>query len=647
MHAWKKNHQTEMPRNLLFFSLETDSYECNTPYYSANAVLKVGVADYVNWRSRNSEPTQTKAFTNSKEWWDFVYECTRRKETLEIYTHDTIRHLCLLDFGNEIESGRLELCKVKPNGHKAPGHGQAMAAYKGKFTNNRGSVIIECLYRGRRINVRDTYNYFRSSIYDIAKSIGETYDGPLQEPCDCSTALAHCQRTVAIARKAITGLMLEWEANGCGNWQPTIASLAYSSFRHMHMAVAPVPHADDDLSQFESKAYRDGRTQLFWRGDIRNPVSGGTTFGGYHSRDNRPWIDGPVYVVDVDSLYPSVMLDNVYPRKILCSREGKPNLITGITPEELSQCLDQYLCIATLTLTTTEDFYPYAQRDRTIYPVGRFNCTLATPEIKTALKLGHVTNVVCAALYEPAPLFPNFVQYWHSRKLYWQEHGNLLRREMCKTIMNSLAGKFGQHRNYWENIPGRYHDEQWQQWPEWHGPTNSVRHYRTIGKQVQRMVRDGWASTAFVAVAAHINSYARVRMHIYRDTAGRENVYYQGNDSFITNERGYWNLNQAGFTREGSLGLFKQPIIYTEAKLYGPRDYATDGVVTKSGLPDSRQQITDRHWRVKILEDSDSLLLRRPNGVVRERVSEVKGGNPTDFLRFGDDGWYKPPSLWE
>jgi hypothetical protein len=645
MPRWRLNHGNEMPRNLLFFDTESYRTKVTHSYYDSYLHLRLGVSDYVNWRGRRKESTQTSHFRDSGSFWGFLNSHLRPKETLWVFAHNIMFDLSMVKWGDEISAGRFRLCDAPNSGSvKHKGKGKAKV-YRGVFNTGRNGTIIKCLYNGKRVNFIDTYNYFRTSVDKIGDSIGIQ---KLPIPADDDTEERwwhYCSRDVDIIREAMCGLMLEWESAGNGNWQPTIAGLAFSSYRHMHMSVPPCPHRNTVLSGFESKSYHDGRTQLFWRGEIRNKYSGGSVFGSACKSDMLAWKDGPAYVLDVSSLYPYVMRQHPFPRRVIGRHDGTQSIIQEPELSQLTECLDYCMAIATVELRTNDDLYPMEYKGRLIYPVGDFITTLCTPELRVALDNGHVGKVWAMSLYEPADLFTEFVDYWWKRRLYWIKRNNKVKADMIKDLMNSLHGKLGQHNRYWENIPGRYDSEGWREWPEIKAGSDVVTHYRAVGKQVQVQIDDGWSDYALVATSAHVNSYARVYMTYLRNVAGRDNVYYQGNDSLIVSGTGYDRLNSLGLIKDRELGFLKLEGTYEELKLWGSRDYEKGDKVVKAGLPPENERLSTRQWRFDVFEDSDTLLHRQPDGTVRITKRLISGSDPHEILHFDANGWYVPIRL--
>ncbi|GAI47556.1 unnamed protein product, partial [marine sediment metagenome] len=150
------------------------------------------------------------------------------------------------------------------------------------------------------------------------------------------------------------------------------------------------------------------------------------------------------YIVDVNSLYPFVMRDNLYPvkyKKIV----SKPS-VSFIANEHNDTSI-----IAKVLIDTDEPAYA-VRRERTIFPVGQFWVTLTTPELKYAFEHNHIVKIEQAVIYEQADIFSSYVNRFYTLRQKFRKEGNPEYEELCKKFLNSLYGKFGQKADEWKKI---------------------------------------------------------------------------------------------------------------------------------------------------------------------------------------------------
>ncbi|GAJ24874.1 unnamed protein product, partial [marine sediment metagenome] len=107
--------------------------------------------------------------------------------------------------------------------------------------------------------------------------------------------------------------------------------------------------------------------------------------------------------------------------------------------------------IGSPTLITDEPVYA-VRRGRTIFPIGRFWVTLTTPELLYALEHNHLIKVERAVIYEQANIFKTYVDRFYRLRQEFKSAGVAEYEELCKKMLNSLYGKFGQKAEVWEKI---------------------------------------------------------------------------------------------------------------------------------------------------------------------------------------------------
>ncbi|GAJ19963.1 unnamed protein product, partial [marine sediment metagenome] len=179
----------------------------------------------------------------------------------------------------------------------------------------------------------------------------------------------------------------------------------------------------------ERASYRGGRTECFFLGDLT---------------------DGDYYVLDVNSLYPAVMVDIQYPRKY-------KKIVHEPILRDLRYALRNHSVIARVLVETIEPVYAVKQA-RTVFPIGRFMVTLCTPELKYALEHNDIIEVESMVVYEQAPLFTRFINRIYKLRQQFKAAGNESYQVLCKYLLNSLYGKFGQKADIWNKI-GQAPDE--------------------------------------------------------------------------------------------------------------------------------------------------------------------------------------------
>lgn len=580
------------------------------------------------------------------QFWRAVTEWAVTRKVVWLYAHNLMFDLTLLGWQERVQSGeiKLSLHHAPRNTKGARSKGQSKV-WRGQVSIDPGCTLIKCVIGGKRVNFCDTFNYFRSSAEAIGRSVGIEKSPLPAEDDDNDKWFARCLRDVEIIERATTGLMREWRSSSMGNWQPTIASLAYSSYRHGFMNRVIVSHEHEETSKYEATAYYDGRVEPFYLGRVRDDsiICNNLGYEGVHSAETSP--RPPVYHVDVNSLYPFVMRGNRYPVECLCDNDGVPINWRPTNIEWLLDRLKDYCCVATVCIKTDRPWYPHRRNGEVVYPTGEFWTVLCTPEVLMAAASGHLRLCSSAVLYSAWPIFDRWVDYWWERKSHCDSIGDHVGREMAKLMMNSLAGKLGQRNRYWQNTSRWPAEDAWISWPTIDPETGAPVNLRSIGYQVQRQYTEGWAPHALVASAAHVNSYARVRMVEDVWSLPHRSVLYQSNDGLLLTQEGYDSLHADNQRVGPSLGQYRLCGVYDDAEIFGPRDYKLGGELRKSGLPRDRTELSERRWSVRRFESALALICRPPDGTVRVYDEVVSGHTSPHWDVRQNVGWNKPIHL--
>src|SRR5207244_6852407 len=96
---------------------------------------------------------------------------------------------------------------------------------------------------------------------------------------------------------------------------------------------------------------------------------------------------------DVNSMYGKIMADMMVPT-MLCTTSNQ------VTLNDLVKWSRQRAVIAEVTIETSCPAYAVREKDKLIFPIGKFEAVLSTPEIKYAIEFGHIVSVKRAAFYD-------------------------------------------------------------------------------------------------------------------------------------------------------------------------------------------------------------------------------------------------------
>lgn len=395
--------------------------------------------------------------------------------------------------------------------------------------------------RYTRIIFISSTNIYQSSLDSLGKLYGIN-KGDWASVKDDSEALAeYCQKDVLILREAMEGWMEFIDKNDLGPFAITLASQAFCTWRYRFQPESILIDSDKRALETSRAAYYGGRTECFYIGN--------TT--------------GQFIYIDVNSMYPSVMLDNLYPTNLVGCADNVP---LGT----LHRVLLKHLVTADVTLQTDIPAYPLKYKKRLMFPTGRFRTTLSTPELVYALDSGHIKKIHRIAYYERSRLFSEYVDTIYKMRRHFKDVGNDVWAMLCKLLLNTLYGKFAQTGIRFEKVtdsaPFGIGIER-----EYNARLGEWFTFRHFGNSIQKAEKIPESYNSHPAIAAHVTSYARMELWNVIALAGIDNVYYCDTDSLVINLEGFSRVKcLCDETELGKWAIESYPI---EMDIYGPKDY--------------------------------------------------------------------------
>ena len=258
----------------------------------------------------------------------------------------------------------------------------------------------------------------------------------------------------------------------------TIASNTMDIFTHIFykdkMTANELP-----IENVFREGYRGGRTEIF--------KSYGTDLKYY----------------DINSLYPSVMINNEYPLPI----KDNFNKVFKINRDKLG-IYKINADIENLNIPVL----PMRKDNKLIFPIGHISGLYYTPEILKAEQMGYDISVEYGYEFKKTePIFKGYIEHFYDIK----KHSEGSKKAIAKLMLNSLYGKFGQRREQ-ENY--RFIED----------GTISNLNYSAV------KYFDSHSNFIHPEIAGMITANARVKLYELFEKAGLNNVYYCDTDSIIT-----------------------------------------------------------------------------------------------------------------
>jgi len=580
-HVLKHNRSSPFPVRMVFFDTETDAIDLGNNQVEHK--FKLGWACYYERRSKRANGTiEWYKIENPEEFWDWV-------EAFDL----TVLH------GYE---------ELRRRGYVLK-----------KFWERGLAKYFKWMKPKKTIVALDNANIFPGKL----ESLGESLGLPKLE-VDFSSASeeylsVYCKRDVEILLKAWQRWINFCKEEDLGSFGVTLAAQAFNSFRHRFMPVKIYIHDNEKVLQLERNCYKGGRCECFFIGVAP---------------------EGRYYYLDVNSMYPYVMREFVYPIKLVRYVE-KP------TVNYLKRVIGEYLVCAHLRVKINVPAFPVRYKQKTFYPVGEFDCYLTTPEIEFVLEHGKVLKVHEMALYRFASIFKEYVEYFYNQRLLAKEKGDSSLAYFYKIMLNSLYGKFGQKSTRWKII-GKCDPEIEEVEQVVDAETGKRYLIRKHNGIVEQTCEPEESFNSFPAIAAHVTAYARMYLFFLIQKAGFENVFYTDTDSLIVNEEGYGKLMEMIDNKK--LGYLKLEEVSDYLELRGPKDYTFGTINRIKGVRSSAVKIAPNVFeQEKWLGFSSRLRMGKLNTYI---VEKIKKSLRRDYAkgRITESGRVTPwvlPEEWE
>ena len=556
-HLIKKNHASAMPQRMLFFDSETKQREVKGEVHHR---MKMAWTCYWERRGGRENDTVTwRFFTSTYRLNNYINHLAREKIKLWVFGHNIFFDLQACDYFHYFTKWGWLL---------------------NFWYDSSMTYILSISKEKRKVTCLSTTNYFPFSLADLGALVGL----PKQEidlaTADFETMKAYCKRDVEIIKAAIEHYLKFIDDNDLGAFRMTRASQAMAAYRHRFMHTPILVHRDQEVSDFERKAYHGGRVECYRLGKIKG---------------------GPFLSLDVNSLYPYVMRARSYPVKLLACYEY-PSL------DLLKDALKSRCVVAHCRIRTDEPAYAVVRFKKVIFPVGTFLAYLCTQGVRYALEAGHLHDIEKIAIYEKGHIFGSYVDYINELKVNYSLEGNKIMRNLSKYMGLSLYGKFAQKTPLTEEFEditfdGYYREETFEAVT---GKTEILT--KLFNKQIITF-DDKTGKNSFVAISAHVSEYGRFHLWDIIKGLGTDKALYCDTDSVKIRARDLKYIRTA--LDPFALGALKVEDESDNLTLYGPKDYETEKSATIKGVPKKAVKLEQGKYRYTHFPRQDTHLRRQ------------------------------------
>jgi len=538
-HIMKREKTLSIPRHFIFFDTETLQYENEDK--SIRQEFKLGWACYYRRAyGRHVEKTDWFFFDNKAAFWNFVFRNNAPKEKLWTIARNIVFDFTVVDGWTFLR-------------HEG---------YKLKFFHNNGvSVIVSVHNRSKSIVFLDSMNWFVESLEQTGKRIGVPKMKIDFATCTNEELSVYCRNDVRIELENFKSFIRFLEGNKISRVCYTKASTAMAAYLFRHYNTDIYIHNNGEAIKLERESYKGGRCECFYLGEL--------------SDDNY-------YILDVNSLYPYVMRNNQYPIKYI-------KIYHNITVNELLEHTKNNAIIAKVRIETDEPTYAIKDK-RTIFPIGTFTTTLCTPELIYALAHNHITDVFDMVVYEQANIFTSYVDSFYALRNDFKSAGVYEYERLCKVLLNSLYGKFGQKGENWLKV-GEAPNESDREEIIFRSNPRLVTRLRYLLGEVFELKGYSEAFDSFPAIASHVTAYGRLHLWSLMQQAGEDNYFYCDTDSLIVNEQGLSNLKHK--LNDSELGYLKTENFSWSLTIRGLKDYTFGSKIVIKGIRKSAKLLSE------------------------------------------------------
>lgn len=507
------------PSHLLFIDTETTTIKDDEEYHDPKLIL--GVCDHVVLSSTlEILEFDSLTFTSLDQLYDWIdSKCDYQTETY-FFAHNWSFDFPIIDGFRMIKSGGYKMLSIVDGGPP---------------------TIIRYSKPGHKLTIIDSLNYFRQSLKQMGVAVGigkidiDLHDADIRE------LEIYCRKDVEILRTAVIELMRFLRDNNLTGLKHTVSSMALSTFIRKFLDYEILIDANPVRCSIGRSSYYGGRTECFRIGEYREKF----------------------YLIDINSQYPFVMRNNDYPTVTRFYQ-------TVVDADDLIRNVHRYCYTVHADVRISEPYLPFKIDGRTCFPVGYFTTYLSTPEFEYAHDRGEIINIHRVVVYDKAPIFKRYVDYFYKKRLEYKKSGNDSYNEFSKKLLNTLYGKFGQQGEEWVKTDEPPHPYKFK-WFDYDVDIGKRSNYMVIDGQVFRSDKQDESRDSFPAIAAHVTAHARMMVHRTINIVGRENTYYCDTDSLLLNRKGYEIMRDR--LDPDALGCWALEGEYDRVVIRGPKDY--------------------------------------------------------------------------
>lgn len=650
----KRNHSIAAPDRIIVFDCEANRLRGKGAGGGDLDVLRLGwVCCY---RLKKGKPTCEfwHEFRNPSEFWAVVEGFADHHAVNWIVAQNINYDLTLVKFWEALDSAHFSLDSPGRKRDDSPPPLVEAFGRGGIFIRaDPPTVIGFCNRQGGRFLAVDLMNYLPMPLAKIGESIGKPkgrFPGFNATDAELSE---YCRNDVEILMEAFNALVAMVKESDLGKFQFTASSQAMSAFRHRLCYSLPIMHDNLPAKKLVRRGYFGGDTRLFRHGKYK----------------------GKVYQVDVNALYPTVMLDNIYPCNLIghtMRADWKPvsspypltDMIAEVRIETrtntypvrlvpmefiksdngndvIYRVADSTGYVHEIRLPPDSENPTQVIRNRrpiTVHASGKFETVLCGPELALAVARGNVKAMRSYSAYEMAPMFEKYVTQIQEMRDFYRRAGKPAFALYAKQLLNGLYGKWGQKTPEFELCEDMAPERTFDTWAHVDNETGERTEFHSVGHHVFKQVEPEEQPFSLPSVSAFVASYARIFMERARWCAGPDNVLYQSTDSLIVTREGFNRLHTGNYLHETEMGKFKLEAKGNGAIIRGMHNYTIGKKVVCSAKRIDARRVDGNKYTQENYTGLKTVCRVKPQGglEIHSQIKRLTGGyNHGILLPFG------------
>lgn len=643
MYRMSRNEGTETPGSLVFVDTEAKERVIRSSPKRSVLSFRMGCATYVRFEKGLVSRRDEIDFFDWMEFWEWLDGKCTKERPLWVFGHNLGFDLTLMHYWEMSQLGRYRHGSIRPE--ESNGILSGSRSWKGRLVVDGFPFYVYSMGQRGLLRFVDTLNYYPKALAHIGEQLGYSkLSWPGFDASD-ETMATYCRRDVEITERLMVDTLRCWVESDAGVFQPTSAMLALTSFRHK-LPKTKRPAGDptivlddrDGWQVMERDAYYGGQVTAFYVGRVSPDVLPDGSGANYRRVGDSDPPRGPLYLLDVRSLYPAVMRDRKFPFK-----RDRP--LRNPEPAELLAMMSTYGAIARIRISSDSDEYTLRTDRGQLQAVGDFDTCLCGPELERALRAGHVSRVYEAQTYCMDYLFRDWVDSWLKVRDDADRVGDKLRSDYAKLIMNSLSGKFAQQGKHWKERHDITPPEDYGHWVEVDRDGGTRTNFRAVAGVTQEQVMGDPPWYTFPSISAYVTAIGREHMRWLRAQCPPRSVLYQATDSLLVTQDGYFALEELGLIREGWFGYLQVKKVAADGEVRGCNHYRVGDQWVRSGGFGQAKRRDDGSYFYTAFESTSQVLMGQPDGTVR--VDEI---DLTDEIKYTKgtvtrSGWVEWPRL--